>query len=317
MDEAFRRQAELERLLEERTALEADIRVREDRLARVEASIASLWNEAGAKSEEQFRLNAELHAERKALERERAELEASLDAILGRSARAEAESYLESPPEQLESERAETDRQLAETEHRLDELRDKRGRLRNEMEKLESGEEHAERLQKLHETEAELEQLVRRWAIHALALGLFERTRTWYENERQPAVLSRASQYFAAMTGGRYNRIVSPLGEKRLLAVTPHGEPHDSSRLSRGTAEQLYLAMRFALADEADDRARLPFVMDDVFVNFDRERTARCLQLVSELAKRRQVLLFTCHEHVERAAIAAIPGLQLIRMRLE
>jgi len=75
--------------------------------------------------------------------------------------------------------------------------------------------------------------------------------------------------------------------------------------------------MRFALADEADDRARLPFVMDDVFVNFDRERTARCLQLVSELAKRRQVLLFTCHEHVERAAIAAIPGLQLIRMRLE
>ncbi|MDF2715348.1 MAG: hypothetical protein K0R28_2273, partial [Paenibacillus sp.] len=73
-------------------------------------------------------------------------------------------------------------------------------------------------------------------------------------------------------------------------------------------------AMRFALADETAPAAALPFVMDDVFVNFDEERLRLCLEQLPSLAERRQLLLFTCHEHVVRKASDLIAQLQVIRL---
>lgn len=68
--------------------------------------------------------------------------------------------------------------------------------------------------------------------------------------------------------------------------------------MSRGTREQLYLAMRFGLIEEYESRAEpLPVIMDDVFVNFDDDRKPRVVEILSEFAKDRQVLLLTCHRH--------------------
>ena len=70
------------------------------------------------------------------------------------------------------------------------------------------------------------------------------------------------------------------------------------ARLSRGTAEQLYLAMRFALLDVNHAEYPLPVVLDDIFVNFDAERAARCLDVVREVSRRRQcsssLAMITC-----------------------
>lgn len=309
------RRLERERLARESEALAIETALCRDKLENVRERIAGLWREAGTGSEERFREREGLHREQEALEGEREELSAALDSMLGADRRAEALQMMLRPPEELEDERERLARGQAETERLLDERRDRRGRLRNEMEKLEDGEEHADKLQKVQETIAELERHSRRWATLALAAALFAKTRALYETERQPAVLRKASGYLSAMTGGRYVRIVAPLGEKRLLAVGGDGEPLDSAKLSRGAAEQLYLAMRFALADETAQTAALPFVMDDVFVNFDGERLRRCLELLPALAERRQLLLFSCHEHVVREAAAAIPQLQVIRLQ--
>jgi hypothetical protein len=49
----------------------------------------------------------------------------------------------------------------------------------------------------------------------------------------------------------------------------------DTGRLSTGTAEQLYLALRLALIGQLGEiGAALPVLMDDVFANFDPERRA-------------------------------------------
>ena len=67
--------------------------------------------------------------------------------------------------------------------------------------------------------------------------------------------------------------------------------------MSRGTREQLYLAMRFGLIDEYETRSEpLPAVMDDVFVNFDGERDKRFTKILSKFGEQRQVLVLTCHE---------------------
>ncbi|MFC3770368.1 AAA family ATPase [Paenibacillus sp. GCM10012303] len=306
--------AERERLAREAELLRDAIRLIGDKLARVREQIGGLWQEAGAADEQQFRERARLHEEGSLLSREREELLLTLDSMLGKDRRDEALEAMRQPPEELRRELERLGSLQEELERKLDERRDRRGRLRGEMERLESGRDHADKLQRVQETETELRQQMRRWAVHAMAGKLFAHTRKLYETERQPAVLRRASDYMAALTGQRYTRVIAPVGEKRLVAVTGLGEPVDSSKLSRGTAEQLYLAMRFALADETAPSASLPFIMDDVFVNFDADRLRRCLELLPELSARRQLLLFTCHSHVTEAAAAAIPGLQVIRL---
>jgi uncharacterized protein YhaN len=92
------------------------------------------------------------------------------------------------------------------------------------------------------------------------------------------------------------------------------GRTLDTGYLSRGTAEQLYLSMRFALAEEYAGRAVLPLIMDDILVNFDEQRMESCLQVIKELSQRHQILLFTCHTHVRDAAKRLISDHKLIEL---
>ena len=76
------------------------------------------------------------------------------------------------------------------------------------------------------------------------------------------------------------------------------GEIKQDVELSRGTREQLYLAFRlgYALNYGSDgSKYRLPLIIDDAFVNFDRERLCAVLNALKEFAKTNQVLFFTCH----------------------
>jgi len=96
--------------------------------------------------------------------------------------------------------------------------------------------------------------------------------------------------------------IKAPFGEQRLIVIRAGGQALETHQLSRGTAEQLYLSMRFALAQEYAGKAVLPLVMDDILVNFDEERMESCLRVMADVSQRHQVLLFTCHAHVRDAA---------------
>ena len=69
--------------------------------------------------------------------------------------------------------------------------------------------------------------------------------------------------------------------------------------MSTGTADQLYLALRIASVTDYLDRAPpLPFVADDLFINFDDERAAAGFRVLGQLGTATQVLFFTHHEHL-------------------
>ena len=69
--------------------------------------------------------------------------------------------------------------------------------------------------------------------------------------------------------------------------------------MSDGTVDQLYLALRVAALEEYLDQAgALPFVADDLFINFDDERAAAGLEVLAGLAEKTQVLFFTHHRHL-------------------
>lgn len=222
------------------------------------------------------------------------------------------QTLLDLDADQLAARLAEAGARTEEAEAELRALQEERGKRKGELERLLIGEEHAGLLLHGEAKEAELKQLAGQYAVQAMAALLIRKAREIHERERQPGVLRRASHYFSRITQGRYVKVLSPMGEKEILVETPDGQRLPSAMLSRGTAEQLYLAMRFALAEEYERIVSLPLVMDDIFVNFDGKRLKETLEVLAEVAGRRQILLFTCHDHVAEAVMAALPDSQRI-----
>jgi uncharacterized protein YhaN len=149
----------------------------------------------------------------------------------------------------------------------------------------------------------QLKDALEEWIVLGFGRGLLEATFTRYEREKQPAVIARASELFTDVTAGRYVRLVAHeddrAGHHGIDAISARNERVDSGSLSRGTAEQLYLCLRLGLAaTHAERTVSLPFVLDDVLVNFDPGRAAAVARAIAALAQSHQVLAFTCHPHV-------------------
>jgi uncharacterized protein YhaN len=86
--------------------------------------------------------------------------------------------------------------------------------------------------------------------------------------------------------------------------------------MSEGTCDQLYLALRLAALDmHLDGRPALPFVADDLFITFDRERTAAGLRELQALSAHTQVLFLTHHDFIIDEARAVFgESLNLLRL---
>ena len=158
---------------------------------------------------------------------------------------------------------------------------------------------------------ARVDEASEKWAVLTLCRTLLTDTRQIYETERQPEVLRQASEFFSRMTEGNWVRVISPL-DSAILVESPRGDRVSPENLSRGTAEQLYLAMRLALVREYSRHVEpLPVVLDDIFVNFDPERTRRSIEAVRELSETHQILLFTCHPHLVQMVEEIVPRAEL------
>ncbi|MDR3232713.1 MAG: AAA family ATPase [Planctomycetaceae bacterium] len=147
-----------------------------------------------------------------------------------------------------------------------------------------------------------IRQAVREWQVYAVCTRMLDEIRASYERDRQPRTLAEASELLKRLTVGRYQRIWTPLGEETLLLDDADGRTFDVVQLSRGTREQLFITLRLALASEfARHGSILPLILDDVLVNFDSYRALEAAKLLLEVAETgRQILLFTCHEHICR-----------------
>ena len=125
-----------------------------------------------------------------------------------------------------------------------------------------------------------------------------------------PWRLRGGARWLPRLTDGRYPSITTAIDEARLEVHDADGEIWNPERLSRGTREQVFLALRLALIrDLGRHDVSLPVVMDDALVNFDDARArsaARVLvEFIAEQASDRQMLVLTCHEHVARIFAAA------------
>jgi uncharacterized protein YhaN len=140
-----------------------------------------------------------------------------------------------------------------------------------------------------------------------------------FRREKQGPLLARAGVLFSRLTLGQFARLdvdYDDADRPRLEGVRRDGQKVSVDGLSTGTADQLFLALRLAAVEAHMDRAAaMPFVADDLLVQFDDGRAAAALEVFAELAQRTQVLFFTHHEHLVRIAEEALgAGVHVVRL---
>lgn len=134
---------------------------------------------------------------------------------------------------------------------------------------------------------------------------LLEATRAEVAKHHQPAALLEASHWLNRLTDGRYTRITTAVDEPRLDVHDSSGKIWNPERLSRGTREQVFLALRLALVRDLHNHGiMLPVVMDDALVNFDDQRARAAsrtlVEFMEDQSGDQQMLVLTCHAHVAR-----------------
>lgn len=152
----------------------------------------------------------------------------------------------------------------------------------------------------------------------ALASSVLLHAERRFREQHGPGFLAAASRYLSAITGGRYDRLL--IGEQAgneppKLEVMRHGRPVPvGAPLSRGTLEQIHVALRLALVDEVDPQHLLPLFLDEALVNWDDDRVDGLLPLLAAL-QGRQAVFTTCHPALAArlgavgAAVIATPAL--------
>ena len=297
-----------QKILEKKTLLETDISslqgkvIRgEESVQRLEVDIQDLFKAAGVQDQEEFRQRAELYERRQQLLNKSRRLEVELRLLAG------GEEALEDFTRELEHTTqadlgAGLDRaaqELGDLDTRLAQAREDKGRLAHRRDNLERTEELGQALLAEQTLAARLTELARHWTVLVLSRSFLEQGRRRFEADSQPQVLKEASRFVAELTEGRYIQIIAPLEDEKILVVSQKGQHVPVERLSRGTVEQLYLALRFSLIQSYHQAGvNLPLVLDDTLVNFDHRRARRAVRLLEEMSATHQLLLFTCHPHI-------------------
>ena len=140
---------------------------------------------------------------------------------------------------------------------------------------------------------SEYRQIVKKLMVNQFALNMVEVAKSNF-NQTQPDLVN-AQKYLSILTGGKYSKINLELQE---ISNDDNSLIKKWNILSRGTKEQLYLALRLGYASNysnKNNKPSLPLIIDDAFVNFDVIRTKNALACLKEFAKTNQVLFFTCH----------------------
>jgi exonuclease SbcC len=142
-----------------------------------------------------------------------------------------------------------------------------------------------------------------------LTRGFLSEAQTRVHRSIAPVLASTVRQWLPQITAGRYTDVsIDPT----TLRVDVCGESRrwrNADLLSYGTAEQVYLLLRIALADHlTNGHDTCPLILDDVTVHADPTRSQEILDLLLRVSACRQVILFTQEAQVAAWARENLTG---------
>lgn len=208
----------------------------------------------------------------------------------------------ESDIDAIEGELERVSSELQELQETRDLLRDQRQTIQNEIMTMDGSAIAAKASEEAEQQLATMVSGVEQYLRLQIAALILEQLIEEYRRKNQAPVLARAGELFSKLTLGFYINLRDELdedGKPVLLAVRPNDEEVPVDGMSDGTRDQLYLSLRLATLEQHLSKGEpMPFVVDDILIGFDDNRTRACLEVLAELAVRTQVLLFTHHRRV-------------------
>ena len=122
-----------------------------------------------------------------------------------------------------------------------------------------------------------------------------------YRETRQGPMLGRAGAIFAALTLGSFQKLSVDFDSDpvSLQGLRADGRLVPIGGMSDGTRDQLYLALRLAALElHLTQGHAMPFIADDLFINYDDRRAKAGLEALATLSEHTQVIFLSHHDHL-------------------
>lgn len=205
-------------------------------------------------------------------------------------------------PDSLAANQLELEEELKGLEKQFEEQSRTVGELRREFQEMDGSDQAARKAEEAEEVLTVIRGQAERFTRLCLASKVLEEAIERYRAENQDPVLALGSQYFQELTANSFQGLrtdVDDKGEQVIVGLRDDGTRVQVEGMSDGTRDQLYLSLRLASLEYRLDKAEpMPFIVDDILVNFDEERVQAALKAMARLGEKNQVLLFTHHRQI-------------------
>ena len=189
-----------------------------------------------------------------------------------------------------------------ELHRKRDELRGRQTTIQNEIESKDGGAAAAGASEEAEQQLAVVVNGTEQYLRVRFASLILEQQIERYRRENQAPLLVRAGELFQRLTLSSFSGLRDELdddGTPVLRGIRKDNSEVSVAGMSDGTRDQLFLALRLATIEQRlENQEPMPFIVDDILIGFDDDRTSACLEVLAELSKETQVLLFTHHRRV-------------------
>lgn len=277
-----------------------NIQTSRDTIHLMTETLARLCRQAGCEKHDELEAREALSNQYQALGKESDDLEAyilelapgaSIDEIRGEAA--------EVNPDELPETIAELGRKIQELGQKRLDLAGEIARSAKELELMDGNSRAAGAAETVQEMASRIREGVGQYLRLRMASVILRREIERYREENQGDLLMRGGAYFQRLTLDSFTGLATDFNKEDdpiLLGVRPTGQRVRVEEMSDGTRDQLYLSLRLASLEKYLEASEpMPFVVDDILVNFDDQRAAATLGALAELARKTQVLFFTHH----------------------
>ena len=187
----------------------------------------------------------------------------------------------------------------------------KSGELKAALQSMDGNQKAADALQTVEEKRAQIQESVENYIRLLLSKEVLRQAIEDYRQQHQGPLLTRAGNFFHMITESSFSSLRQGFDGNDnpiLLGVRNTGKELTVDKMSDGTVDQLFLALRLAAIERYMELSEpIPLILDDLLVLFDDPRSEATLKVLNMISKKTQVLFLTHHSHLVSFAQKVLP----------